>query len=194
MTTAQFWDWFRANDRGLWEAADHDGEELEELSDALSSYREGLCFEISDEENGTREMVISAAGDRRLFGAVDELVKQAPQLDRWRVTALKPPRGFDFVLDTPTVHLDPKTIVFEPLSSGADPRLLGIRIYLPARRVGRDAQEAALRAVETGLGEQARAEIEHIDVAPLKGSPADHIPLVDLPAYVEWFKAKAPAP
>src|SRR5262245_6166787 len=188
MTAAEFWDWFQRNEQRFRD--EDDGEALEELADALSSYREGLCFEISDPEDGIRELIISAAGDRRLFAAVGELVREAPPFDHWEVAALKPPRGFAFVFETPTVHLDPRVMIFEPLSSESDPRLLGLKIYLPQRTVGDDARQAVMRVLEAGLGEQARAEIAHVEVAPLKGSPADHIPLADLPGYIEWFKAR----
>jgi len=191
MTPPEFWDWFRANELRLWEMADREDELLDEIQEVLGSYRNGLCLELSDEENGTRELVISAAGDEDLFGAVDVLVAHAPRLNRWKFTALKPPRGFDFVLETRTARLDPKTMVFEPLTNDVDPLALGIRVFLSEGRVGPDTQETVTRAVETGLGERVRSEIQHIEVAPLQGSPSEHIPLADLPAYMEWFKRKA---
>ncbi len=191
MTPTEFWDWFLAQEPRLREKTDREDELLDEIQEALSAYRDGLCLEVSDEEDGTRELIISAGGDACLFGAADALVAHAPRLNRWKFTALKPACGFNFVLETRAARLDPKTMVFEPLANDGDPLALGIRVYLSGRTVSPDAQNAVARVVETGLGERARSEIQHIEVAPLQGSPSEHLLLADLPAYMEWFKRKA---
>ncbi len=186
----EFWDWFLANEPRLWKMAERPDDLLDAIQEPLSTYQGGLSLEVSDEESGTRELIVSACGDTDRFDDVDVLVAHAPCLQRWKITALKPARGFDFVLETRTARLDPKTMVFEPLANEGHPLALGIRVYLPDRRVGPDAQDAVTRAVEIGIGERARSEIQHIEVAPLQGSPSEHIPLAELPAYMEWFKRK----
>ena len=191
MTSGQFWSWFVAHEPQLWAIADRDSEILEELRAALSAYRRGLCLEVSDEERGARELIISAAGDRTLFAAVEALVTEAPGLTRWRFTALKPPRGFGFVLNTRELRLDPKVMVFEPLSNDEDPHALGLRVFVPQATGSAELQEAVSRVVETGIGERALSAIQHIEVASLEGPASEHIPLTDLPAYLDWFARKS---
>jgi hypothetical protein len=82
VTPNQFWDWFSAHEAQLWSLSGQGDPWLDRLYDVLSSYRKGLSLEVSDVENGVRDLIISASGDRKLFGAVDGLVNEAPLLDR----------------------------------------------------------------------------------------------------------------
>jgi hypothetical protein len=188
VTPNQFWDWFSAHEAQLWSLSGQGDPWLDRLYDVLSSYRKGLSLEVSDVENGVRDLIISASGDRKLFGAVDGLVNEAPLLDRWRVIAFKPPRGFNFVFDASGIHLDPKALVFEPLMSDAKPGALAIRVYVPSKTVTNEVRDAVVKVVEIGLGEKAASAIEHIDAAPLLGSPDEQIALTELPAYIDWFR------
>lgn len=163
---------------------------MDEISSALCSYNAGLGFEVSDEDDGMRELIVSAMGDSTLFDTVDQLVAKAPALSRWRFTALKPPRGFDFAFDGDGVHLEPKTIVFDPLRSETKPRALGLRVYVPVSNITPAIETAVRRVIEHGLGERASSQIEYIDTATLTGSPSDHIPLVDLSRYLAWTQTR----
>src|SRR5262245_24391790 len=85
LRSGQFWNWFVAHETDLWAVPDREDPWLDQLHEALSTYREGLSFELSDEEGGVRDLIVSASGDRDLFEAVDALVKDAPSLERWRI-------------------------------------------------------------------------------------------------------------
>ena len=185
-----FWDWFLANERALWNVQSRSDEVLEPLQNALSGYQYGLSCEVSEEESGKRELIISAGGDRRLFDAVEALVAQAPRLDRWNMFALKPPRGFDFTLENDATRVNPRELVFEPLASRVDPRALGIRVFVDAKTVSPHLREAVSNAVEIGLGEKVAGDIQRIEVVPLDKPVEEYIPLKDLAAYLEWFKKK----
>jgi hypothetical protein len=131
MTSRQFWHWFLAHEREIWAIESRDDALMDEISDTLSSYGQGLGFEVSDEDHGTRELIISAMSDATLFEKVDALVADAPALRRWKFTALQPPRGFAFVFDQSGVHLEPTTMAFSPLRSETRPDALGLRVYVP---------------------------------------------------------------
>ena len=119
------------------------------------AFNEGLGFELSDKNDGMRELVISAMSDPTLFDAVDQLVGEAPAFSRWRFTALKPPQGFDFVFDGDGCHLEPKTMVFEPLRSETKPHALGLRVYVPVSNITLATETAVRRVIEIGIGELA---------------------------------------
>jgi hypothetical protein len=108
---------------------------------------------------------------------VEALVREAPDLKRWKIIPFKPAREFAFGVDSEGIHLDPKSLVFEPLSSDSNPSDLGIRVYVPMPKMTDGVRKAAVT-------------IRHIDAAPLVGSPDEQIPLVDLPAYINWFRAQ----
>jgi hypothetical protein len=190
MTAKEFWGWFRAHEADVWSVEGRDDDLMDEISAALCSYRSGLGFELSEEENGRRELIVSAMGDRSLFKAVDELIAEAPSSRRWKFTALKPARGFSFVFDGDGIRLEPETMVFDPLGSEERPGVLGLRVYVPTANITPALQEAVRRVVEIGLGERASSEIEYLDAARLTGSSSNYVPLVDLPEYIEWVKKR----
>jgi hypothetical protein len=183
-TAKQFWDWFLAHEPEISAMEHRDDRLMDEIHAALCAYNEALGFELSDEHDGMRELIISAMSDPTVFDAVDQLVAEAPALSRWRFTALKPPRGFDFAFDGDSVHLEPKTMVFQPLRSETKPGVLGLRVYLPISNITPAIETAVRRVIEIGLGERASSQIEAIDTETLTGSPSDHIPLVDLSEYI----------
>jgi hypothetical protein len=51
---------------------------MDDIHDALCAYDEALGFELSDEHDGMRELIISAMSDPTVFDAVDQLVAEAP--------------------------------------------------------------------------------------------------------------------
>lgn len=151
----------------------------------------GLYFEVSSDSQSP-ELIITAEGNERLFGLVEETVARAPRLDRWTVTALKPKLGFPASTSWEGFTVDIATVCFEPLERhGAQD--LGLRIYV--RGLASDDSERAhaalLRAIDHGLGERAFAEsVQHVEVAPLPEGVEQgaFIPLVDLENYIEWRK------
>ena len=191
LTCSQFWEWFLSHEREIW-AMEHQDEAL--MDDIAAALRArcgaGLGFEVSDERDGARELIITAMSDPSLFDAVDEIVAEAPSLSQWRFIALKPPRGFGFTFDGDGVHLEPNTMVFEPLRSETKPHALGLRVYVPISNITPAVGAAVRRVVEIGLGERASSQIEYIVAATLTGSPSDYIPLVDLSEYIAWAQKR----
>jgi hypothetical protein len=190
MTVTEFWEWFAAREPKIWAIKDRDDDLMDDISQTLTSYQKGLGFELSEEDGGVRELIVSAMGDRMLFGAVDELVQAAPTSRRWRFIALKPPRGFEFVFEGGGIRLEPEIMVFDPLGNEGKPGRLGLRVYVPTANITPAIETAVRRVVEIGLGERASSEIEHLETASLRGSPTDYIPLIDLPEYVNWVKRR----
>lgn len=189
MTAESFWELFLRNERRLWKLRSGDDSILDDFHAALASYSDRLSLEVSDEENGMRELIVSADGDSSLFRRVDELVAVAPKLPRWHVIALKPPRGFDFEFQSGDLHLSPRELVFEPLLSEANPDALGVRVLVPRDASANDEEilEAVRQVISIGLGERvATSAIKHIEIAPEADNEADFIPLLDLDRYIKW--------
>lgn len=101
-----FWDWFSGAAEQL--ARDHDavvagkaGPEplIEPVAKRLNAYHKGLAHEIGQDADGVYDLVISANGIKDRIDAVTALVRAAPDIDGWKVTAFRPRKaGGDFLL------------------------------------------------------------------------------------------------
>ncbi len=87
----RFWQWFETNSNRLAEVKTCQEPIADELSKQLRKVCKGLVFLFGPEDNGRREFIISAAGIRKLFPNVQELVNDAPDMPGWRIMAFRPP-------------------------------------------------------------------------------------------------------
>ena len=189
MTIDEFWEWMTDNSAELLEA---DGQEVaDRVEERLRDIDSRIGVEVSGAAE-PREMIITAWSDPAVFDAVRDIVAAAPPLDGWQIIALKPPRGFAFELNLDGLHIDASELMFDPLSAQEDPKLLGVRVYVPG--AGDDDDERLNRALplilETGIGEEAAAQIDHTDFMP--GAPQDQkaLPIEQLLPYVQWHRKK----
>ena len=189
MTIDEFWQWMSDSSAELLEA---DGQEVaDRVEERLSVIDARIGVEVSGAAE-PREMIITAWSDRAAFDVVRDIVAAAPPLEGWEIIALKPPRGFEFALDLDGLHIDASELMFDPLSAQEDPRLLGVRVYVPG--AADDDDERLNRALplilETGIGEEAAAQIDHSDF--IAGPPHDNkaLPIEQLLPYVQWHRKK----
>lgn len=83
-TLAGFWRWFEDNEDDLFHLEQNTKEIFDKLSEAMHKVDENLTYEFSHVlENGSREFVISAAGNKSSFVSVDALYGTSPCLPRW---------------------------------------------------------------------------------------------------------------
>ena len=85
-----FWNWFEQNEPRIFQLEADQENILDEISARLAKYQVGLAFEISNEDAGKREFIISADGLEELFSAVIDLVAAAPEFERWSILAFRP--------------------------------------------------------------------------------------------------------
>ena len=189
MTIDEFWEWMSESSAELLQA---DGEEVADQIEArLREYDARIGVEVSEPAE-PREMIITAWSQRDAFDAVRELVAAAPALEGWQIIALKPPRGFEFGLNLEGLRIDANELRFDPLSAQEDPKLLGIRVYVPSATDEDDERlsRALPLILETGIGEEAAAQIDHTDF--IAGAPEDDkaLPIEQLLPYVQWHRKK----
>jgi hypothetical protein len=84
-----FWKWFQNNESKIYQFEKNQKPILDEISEQLSKYKEGVVFEISQEQNGKREFILSADGLKELFPSVQALKASAPKLERWSIVAFR---------------------------------------------------------------------------------------------------------
>jgi hypothetical protein len=124
----RFWTWFVSNEMMLFDF-ERDRERIFDLLLAeLHRVHSDLAFEIGPSQEGRRELVLSAGGNREAFPAIKALAAAAPAMPRWRVTKFRPRRNEPFVLEYGGKRVDSGEIRASVLSSG---HALGLRLYFP---------------------------------------------------------------
>ena len=191
--TAAFWELFRQRQVGLARAASADEPPYDELLECLQRVDPGLYLEFGCDSTGC-DLIITAEGEQALFPLVRAVVAAAPTIPGWTIHALKPKTGFPSTVHWHGYALDVAAVVFEPLDRN-DSEQLDLHLFVPGLdpKDVSDAHNAALRAMDSGLGEQGLAEaVRGTKVRPLPqgATSEDFIPLVDLDAFIEWRKRK----
>ena len=171
-----FWQWFVANDRGLVSLAERDWDDmLQKIGGSLQAVRPGLWVETRGKQGLLPvQLIFTADGNAELFPIVMDLLREPPSLSSWRFIALRPGRGFDFVLTLGGNRMDPKRLWYKPLFSSQRPEALGLRIGLPRDLSGNKGRvlTAVQLLLSMGLGEEIAAqEIDHIEVGDLPQQP-----------------------
>ena len=159
-------------------------------------YSEHLFFEVGGQQDGDKELIISALGEKEHFDTVYKLVDSAPIFEKWKIIALKPPVSFEdrsFKSDYYGVELNTSKMFFIPLDNRMDPDLIGLRVLVDNLDESKHGiyREGILMIINTILGEKIAAEnISYVEVVRNDGTE-DPISITDLPEYVEWKKSKA---
>ncbi len=190
MNAEEFWRWF-VSEEALRQA---DGQAVADAVEVrLREIDPRVGVEVSD-PGEQRELILTAWSQRDAFPVVHALMAVAPRpLPGWKVIALKPARGFRFAIDVDGVRIDAGALRFEVLGSPQAPGALGVRIYA-ANAPATDERWAHTLSliIETGIGEEAAAQIDHIE--PGMGTPdANALPIDQLLAFVRWHQRQHPS-
>ena len=189
-----FWQWFAENNVRLLEiyqsVATEKEEVLDEILAELHKYCNEIYFEISDTNNETLDLVITAEGDPEYFQAVEELVEVAPEFPGWRVVAFRQPAEDEFVTVFEGREFDPEQIVFLPVYHDDFPEDIGLHVcYNDLKKANYEKLlSGTMVVVDSILGEKAAAEeIDYLDVikTPENIEEFDYWVLADLDEYVE---------
>ena len=86
----KFWKWFQKNETKLFHFENNSEVVLDEISTYLTTYKDGLTFEISVVIDGKREFIVSADGIREYFPDVEKLVASSPRMANWEIVAFRP--------------------------------------------------------------------------------------------------------
>ncbi len=93
-TYSDFWNWFIKNEKMFFNVVkdekDIDAEFFDKLSPKLSELKDGYYYVTGMLDDDTVELVLTAEGSPKNVVFIEELVAQAPQINGWKFTALKP--------------------------------------------------------------------------------------------------------
>ena len=146
----KFWKWFAEHEEQLCHFEGDRERVFELLTVALHKVDKYLTFEIGP-EGEKREFVISAGGISEAFPAVVSLLKSAPNLDRWRVTAFRPRRVPLNTIEFRGKSADPGCVQFSLLENG---KIAGIRLFIPEfEQENSDWRQIGYLLLDDALGE-----------------------------------------
>ncbi|MDV6170080.1 DUF695 domain-containing protein [Flavobacterium sp. DG1-102-2] len=192
-TNADFWKWFQQNEKEFFkitQAGDNVQSFHNKLSDKLNELREGYYFLSGMLTDDTAELVITADGNIKNFVFVEELVADAPQINGWKFTALKP----DLDIQAYGINMDgysfsDKTISFYSNENKIRPDEIDITV------LNSDFTEENKDTIILGthifldnfLGEiNFATTIDNISVIGTKDTQKELIPIEKLKAYLIW--------
>jgi hypothetical protein len=185
-----FWQWFDSHKHEYEEADEGDQDaKIKVLLEKLQQIEPGLSVEISAE---LQEIVISAEGDTAKFALVEEIVRKAPPLEEWDVTAFRQPRLEDFTLQYENIELTPSELYFLPVEENEQ---LDIIIYGMGFRQYNYPKLAhyGMIMLDKVMGEYNAATkvryYEFKDLEEAKNSD-DLIPLMQINDYIEAYHAE----
>jgi hypothetical protein len=184
-----FWTLFSLRADALSKIGSAEDPVYDEILAKLHEVHDGLFFEFSTKD-GASELIITAEGERALFGLVDDIVASAPKVQGWSYVALKPKLGLARSITWEGHVIDCAEVVFEPLEDEKSGDF-GIRLLVPD--LAKDKEESAhnglLRVLDHALGERRFAdEIRFTEVSALDGDADDYIPLSALDRFIDWRK------
>ena len=184
-----FWTLFSVRADALAKIQSAEDPVYDEVLAKLHEVNDGLFLEFSTKD-GESELIITAEGEKSLFGLVDDIVAAAPKVQGWSYVALKPKVGLARSITWEGHVIDCAEVVFEPLEDEKSGDF-GIRLLVPD--LPKDKQESAhnglLRVLDHALGERRFAdEIKFTEVEALDADADDYIPLSALDRFIDWRK------
>ena len=89
-----FWNWFQNNEKTFFNVVkshkDIEKGFFDKLSPKLSELKDGYFYLTGMYDDNTVELVFTADGNTKNIVFIEELVEQAPKINGWKFTALKP--------------------------------------------------------------------------------------------------------
>ncbi len=87
-----FWKWFKTNEARIFEFEKDRDTVFADLAAEMHKINAGLAFEFGPDNDGVREFVISADGNKAIFPVVISLADKAPSMPKWKIIKFRPRR------------------------------------------------------------------------------------------------------
>ena len=98
---SDFWKWFEQNEKKFYKVLKEEGNVnkifFEKLEPKLKELKDGFWYLAGMYDDETAELVLTPDGVIKNVVFIEELIENAPSLENWRFTALKPPLDIENV-------------------------------------------------------------------------------------------------
>lgn len=201
-----FWNYFKKNNFAFLLLKEISKNELEthfiNLNTQLKKYNNNLGFIIKNGKSKS-ELIITAHGNPYLFKEVELVVRNAPTIERWKITAFLQPEqdltryyeGTDKPFQFYNISLKISEMYFLPLENPKNPIDLGICIYINNYFIHKEnakLREAIYIQIEHLVGEKTFAnDIAFIDITQIPATNTSLFELCYLASFIEDFKSDA---
>ncbi|MFZ4778936.1 MAG: hypothetical protein ACOYM3_26520 [Terrimicrobiaceae bacterium] len=156
-TLADFWRWFEANEDELFHLNQNSYDLFDRLSEAMHRVDKNLTFEFSPVlNNGSREFIISAAGNKSSFCSITALYSTAPVNNRWSFIRFRQRRDLNNDLKIQySSHLVKVSEVHYAIFKDRKPGKVGLMLFLDGYSVkDRDTwDQIGYLLIDSALGE-----------------------------------------
>jgi len=192
---ADFWNWFLKREkefaRILWERDEVEDKFLKVLTARLKEVHPGLRVLVGV-MNEMIDLTITADGNVKVIVFAEELASAAPEIDGWRISALKPPEPMDrLYLEMRDLIFDIHKLSFYSNEPEGYPDMVDITVVYSERN------EKNAQVVETGvfvfldhlLGELEFAEaVDKVQIVGPEDAVRETAPISKLKDYLAWRK------
>jgi hypothetical protein len=188
-----FWKWFLEHEDLFFFYERYQDKLLPVALDHLQEIQPDLVFEVAPEVEGRRELIISANGMKEGFSSVIEVVKAAPEMERWIVVPFRQRKtNLDIQIQIDDLVLSPEDIFF---SYEFQNDKMNIRLYIAGiNPEDEDLYQATLLILDNVIGEyDVEMKLGDIDILPLHDvkDPEKLLLLKDLPSIIDFDPNKA---
>jgi len=156
-TLADFWRWYEANEDELFHLDQNSNELFDRLTEAMHRVDQNLTFEFSPIlKNGSREFIISAAGNKSSFRSIDALYSTSPVIERWSFIRFRQRRDLNNDLKIQYAsHLVKVSEVHYAIFKDRKPGKVGLMLFLDGYSVkDRDTwDQIGYLLIDSALGE-----------------------------------------
>lgn len=123
---------------------------VDELGRRLLKVDQGLVHEIGMADSTTIELIVSADGIKSVFPAVIELVKSAPTLPGFKITAFRPRCAGDFQLSIAGNKITDDLLTYKIYKNG---NFFGIELFIDIELDQREQNMVGFLSLDQHLGE-----------------------------------------
>jgi Family of unknown function (DUF695) len=189
-----FWDWFLLQEKTFYKVVKENNNIpknfFEKIGPKLDELNDGYFYLTGMIEDNIAELIITAEGRIKNIVLVEELVKAAPKIDGWLITALKPAiEKEDAGISIYDYEFDVNNIHFYSTENANTPDEIEITVVHPScnKENEEDITHGVNIFLDNFLGELNFAtKIDSLNVVGVKDAEAELIPMKKLKDYLIW--------
>lgn len=192
-TYQDFWDWFLTKEKDFFEVIktqnNIESDFFDNIAPKLKEINGGFYFLAGMSDDSIAELIITVEGDIKNIVFAEEIIAEAPQLDHWKFTALKPEMNLTSGIEMDGKKFSSENIFFYENEIEGYPD--EIDITLVYENLNEETKDATITGVcvflDNFLGELNFAtQIDTFNVIGKNDAKKDLVPITKLKDFLSW--------